>query len=308
MKNRNDFCEEEKIGYVISSNRKKLWGIELDLLDCFEAICKEYDLNYSVLFGGAIGAIRHQGFIPWDDDIDLGMFREDFEKFRVIATKEFPEYVDIQYGYSEHGVDELLRIRDSRTTGITKKEVNMPGNKGAFIEIYPLDYVEDNWVRDVQLFILKQIYACMNIKVYGKKGKSLKFLIRKAISCLLSGNVMWEIYDKVSKLQNGKKRTYVDTISAVSPNTMRKAHLFKYEDMKNSIVVPFEYTNIRVAKGYDNMLRPEYGDYMQLPPIEKRGTHHSTAVFYDPNKTYIEYENSENINKFFEGDFSLSLL
>lgn len=109
---------------------------ELDLLSLLESLCVRENINYYLLFGSAIGAVRHKGFIPWDDDIDLGMLREDFEKFLNADKSDWPDYVDVQYGLSEHGVDTLLRIRDARTTGITRGDLNKNGNKGAFIEIY----------------------------------------------------------------------------------------------------------------------------------------------------------------------------
>ena len=87
MLDRKYLTDEVIDGYKVSANRKKLWVTELDLLSFLEEVCIRENINYYLLFGSAIGAVRHKGFIPWDDDIDLGMLREDFEKFltRVIG-------------------------------------------------------------------------------------------------------------------------------------------------------------------------------------------------------------------------------
>ena len=116
MLDRKYLTDEVIDGYKVSANRKKLWVTELDLLSFLEEVCIRENINYYLLFGSAIGAVRHKGFIPWDDDIDLGMLREDFEKFLNADKSDWPEYIDVQYGISEHGVDTLLRIRDARTT------------------------------------------------------------------------------------------------------------------------------------------------------------------------------------------------
>ena len=309
MKDRFDVKEEVIVGYRVSEARKKLWVAELDLLEALEITCKKNDINFFLLFGSAIGAVRHQGFIPWDDDIDIGMLREDFEKFLKCSKEAFPEYVDIQYGLSEHGADYLLRIRDGRTTGIIRGEQNMPGNKGAFIEIYVFDYVNDNRMRKFQIKASRVLCGCMHAYAHRKEKGSLKKKLQVGLTKLISPKRMWRWYEKICKMQNKNKSQcgYADTISL--PGYAKTGHhLFKKDEISESIYVPYEYTETRIPKGYDSCLTVRYGNYMELPPVEQRGAHHNNVVFYDPDKCYKDYENSDIIDRFFAGDQKVSLL
>lgn len=313
MNNRNDLAAEEICGYQVSSNRKKLWVCELDMIELLESACKQLNIQYFVCFGSAIGAVRHMGFIPWDDDIDIGMLREDFDVFLEKGRSMFPSYIDIQYGLSTHGCDPLLRIRDSRTTGIINTEYKMDGNKGCFIEIYPFDYVNDNWARKIQLKITGQLllelsYRVKSLNTNSKVKRSKASHIRSCILSPFSSEKLWRFYGKICRLQNNKKSTrYVDTIG-LPFYAITGQHLFEKKDVLETYLAEFEYTKIRIAKGYDNILRTRYGDYMQLPPPDQRGTHHDNIVFYDPNTSYKEYENSDVPLRYFEGDNSLELL
>lgn len=308
MKDRNDISQEIICDFKVSTNRKKLWHCEIELLEQLEKFCNKYNITYFVLWGSAIGAIRHKGFIPWDDDIDIGMVREDFEILRKHWESEFPDYVDIQYGVSEHGADMLMRIRDSRTTGIVFNEVNMPGNKGAFIEVYPFDYVANTGKRLRQARLNLHIYNCLNTKASHIKRTGIKKIIFGLVNCLFPPNILWKLLEKVAMIQNGGSHEYIDSPAIPSPYTLKGRHLFKTEDCVNTISMPFEYTTIRVPRGYDRVLSVEYKNYMVLPPVEERGLHHENIVFYDPNQPYTAYEGSDAVKKYFAGDNSFELL
>lgn len=314
MKDRFDINSERICGYEVSCNRKKLWICELDMLAVLDDICEELGIQYFACFGTAIGAVRHRGFIPWDDDIDLGMLREDFNIFLQKGKKCFPKYIDVQYGMTENGCNPLLRIRDSRTTGIINSEYRKNGNKGCFIEIYPFDYVNDNKIRIIQLKISKhcllEIYKRYQpLKEAQGKTRSLGGKLRSIIFKPFKTKHIWYIYEKACEWQNKCKENckYVDTITL--PNyAVTGQHLFEKEDVEETVWAKFEYSKIRIPKGYDHVLQTRYGDYMKLPPLEQRGTHHDNIVFYDPNVPYTEYERSDIPKKYFEGDCRYGLL
>lgn len=308
MLDREELIEEVIDGYRVSVNRKKLWVAELDMLNLLEELCVKEDINYFLLFGSAIGAVRHKGFIPWDDDIDLGMLRDDFEKFLKADKSDWPEYVSIQYGVSEHGVDPLLRIRDGRTTGITKKDIYTTGNKGVFIEIYVFDAADRSLIRSLQLKATSFLQRCMSCYYLNPSEIGFVKKLRSAFVKVIGINRVWQIFEKICKMQNNKKDSMlVDTLSL--PHYAKKGnHLFYKEDVEQSIYVPFEYTQARIPKGYDRCLSARYGAYMKLPPVEERGKHHSFEVFYDPTCSYTEYENSDIVRCYFEGDSSLEKL
>ncbi|MCH5203691.1 MAG: LicD family protein [Oscillospiraceae bacterium] len=308
MKDKFDLDAETICDYHVSSNRKKLWACEIELLDALERTCKKNNITYFVLWGSAIGAVRHGGFIPWDDDIDIGMVREDFEVLRKCDKSEFADCVDFQYGVSDHGVDMIMRIRDARTTGIVFDEVNSKGNKGAFIEIYPFDYVKNNKRRLRQAKLNLHIYNCINTKVKHIQRKGLKKAVFGIINALFTPEKLWSLFERISKLQNNGSHEFIDSPAVPSPYTLKGQHLFRTEDCVNTISMPFEYTTIRVPEGYDRVISAGFKNYMTLPPVEERGTHHKSIVFYDPNRPYTEYEDSDLIIRYFSGDDSLELL
>lgn len=146
-----DFCEEEiRCNYTISKKMKEVWAIELDLLNEIIRVCVKYDIRYYAIGGTLLGAIRHEGFIPWDDDIDIAMSREDYDKLCLVAQKEICEPYFCQTIQSDYGSRPFIRVRNSQTTGIQRQEVGskVPYNQGIFIDIFPWDNIpEDKLLR-----------------------------------------------------------------------------------------------------------------------------------------------------------------
>ncbi len=293
--------EEYRNGFYVDSSRKKIWDIELNMLEFLKKVCRENSIEWFLIGGSAIGAVRHKGFIPWDDDIDLGMKREDFEKFIKCASKYLPAQFELQYGLKsdESEFHYFCRIRDKNSTGIIRQEYALKGVKGVFIEIYPFDGVPNlKILRTIQWKMSMAYIELIRNRVYhthmGKRAKILAW-------CNKNKNTQ-DLYIKWLKLcnkYNGKKYKLVDTVS-IPGYSESEVDLFKVEDIASVYEVPFETTTANIAVGNDNCLRKTYGDYMQLPPEGERGMHHQTEVFYDPFKPYTEYENSRTVRDFFE--------
>ena len=137
------FQEELRSGYLVSEKMKKVWAVELELLDYFDKLCRKHNLQYFVDYGTLLGAVRHQGFIPWDDDIDIVMFRGEYEKLKVIAQEEVCEPYFFQNGYTDSMLWALSKLRDSRTTAIEFPDYPVSFHQGIFMDIFPLDDVSD---------------------------------------------------------------------------------------------------------------------------------------------------------------------
>ena len=123
---------------------QEIQQVSLDILKDVHAFCEKHKIRYSLAYGTLIGAIRHQGFIPWDDDIDLMMFRSEYDKLCEVATKEFEKPYFFQTEYTDHGsLRGHAQLRNSMTTGILKSELpwRYPFNQGIFMDIFPLDNV-----------------------------------------------------------------------------------------------------------------------------------------------------------------------
>ena len=172
------FCEEEKAGYLVTKERKEVWAIEIDLLMQLDAVCKKYGLKYCVGAGTMLGAVRHKGFIPWDDDIDVYMLREDYDKLLSVAS-EFHYPYFLQNSYTE---ENLLRaytkLRNGMTTGTTKRDRYRKMNHGIFIDIFPLDGIGTNPLIDRYQYIINRIqrglFVCFNDSRARKHPMSAK--------------------------------------------------------------------------------------------------------------------------------------
>ena len=162
--------EEETIcNYKVSSEMKKVWNVELELLKKLDEVCKKNNLRYFGDSGTLLGAVRHNGFIPWDDDIDVVMLREDYDKLIEIGNKEFNDPFFLQSAYSDTGYyREHAQLRNSNTSGILVYEGNsVEFNQGIFLDIFPLDEISSS--------AIERGLKCLKIKIYRKIFK-LMFL------------------------------------------------------------------------------------------------------------------------------------
>lgn len=164
------FEEEVRCDHLITKEMKKVWAAEMNILEEFDKICSAHHLRYYVAYGTLLGAVRHQGFIPWDDDIDVWMFREDYETLKKIAAQEVRAPYFFQDTYTDTMLWAFSKIRDSRTTAIENFNIPKSFNQGMFIDIFPLDDVPDDinhkkYILDLQ----REIWMTM-IRTEDMKG------------------------------------------------------------------------------------------------------------------------------------------
>lgn len=287
-----------RYGFKVDDNRKKLWCIELEVFKDFKRICKKYSLSYFLIGGAAIGAVRHKGFIPWDDDLDIGMRRKDFDKL-VSVKNEFENNHYMEYGLNETSTEfsHFCRIRDLNSTGYIREQYHRSGCHGIFIEIYPFDNVPTSRrIRKIQWSISQTLIQIIYHRVYKESIRGKTNLINALLSCF-SIKTIYKMWQYSVCFFNKWKTKMVDTISI--PNySPSEVDFFFAEDISETVEVPFEDTTARLAIGNDRCLRNTYGNYMELPPVEQRGTHHNTEVFYDPNRKFSEYS-IEFLNQYF---------
>lgn len=152
-------AEETRCEFVVSKKQKKVWKTQMDMALEVKRICEKYKIKYFIIWGTLLGAVRHKGYIPWDDDFDIAFMRKDYERFCKIARKEITSPLFFQDALSDREFFiGYARIRDSRTTGWILDNSSPRYNNGIFIDLYPLDVIPENaYVRKMQSFMIRRV-------------------------------------------------------------------------------------------------------------------------------------------------------
>ena len=295
----NSFFEEEKkCDYLISTEQKKIWAIELDLLNELLRVCDKHGLKVFAWGGTLIGAVRHDGFIPWDDDVDVCMSREDYEKLGKVAEEEFkhPYFYQTAYTDKEFFIG-YSRLRNSETTGVVYCNKSENYNNGIYIDIIVMDdYIEDEKKLDYQLFKIRVAqFLCLSFTSDSKDWKGFKKIASKIVHFCLKPFIK---YENLIKQYEQQLQLYKNKSDKVSQMFAPKKIITKQWGLKKQFeeiqLHKFENLNIPIPKDYDNILKHFYGNYMEFPPIEKRGVWHEGVIFFNPDIPYKEYIMEDN--------------
>jgi lipopolysaccharide cholinephosphotransferase len=278
---------ETKCDFLIDVERKKIWQKELDILEIIKNICDENNLKYTLCGGSLLGAIRHGGYIPWDDDIDIIMPRKDYNKFLEIALSSIKSPYFVQYYKTEKGYYYgHAQIRNSNTTAIIKNDEYNTFNHGIFVDIFPVDNVPDD-IKEREKFLKKVSRKKYLLSKYFlvKDDSVLKNIIKKIIF-----KTYWKIHNIDKELE--KFETFLQKYDNVKTNQCGavgfKYDEFKYENIwfEEFIETKFEYLNVKITKYYDELLTRQYGNYMK--PVKVSSVHGN--VIFDTEKSYKEYK------------------
>ena len=262
---------------------KQLWSVEQEILDVVHEVCQKHGLRYSLAYGTLIGAVRHKGFIPWDDDIDLVMPREDYERFLEVWKESAPEGYVLQNGRTDADFTQnFTKIRKDHTAFVqSETEKNVKYHKGVFVDIFPGDRVAQGSVaRKIQyvLFAVSLLYsrgfASGSGGVIGLTEKILLLVPRKLHQPIRN----WA--EKTAQMWNKNENA-----NFVFPSTIVDAGLHYPADMFSGLkTIDFGGKDYSCVADYDRILRVNYGDYMQLPPEEERTwKHHPLVLDFEHN-------------------------
>ncbi len=257
--------------------------IETKMLEEFIAICKKYNFRYYLIGGTCLGAVRHQGFIPWDDDIDVGMPRKDYEDFLKVAQKELSENIFLQTAETDvNYANNFAKLRDSNTTFLETTVKNFNINHGVFIDIFPLD-----GCNQTQRFKRKERFYMRGIQcAFYVENSRLSKKILKKVKRIVFGNYR-KLRDKRDKLL--KQLDYDQSmIIANYCGAWGEKEVMPKEVFGDGVFAKFENMDVIIPEKWDEYLTRLYGEYMVFPPEEKRISHHYCEVI-DLSKSYREY-------------------
>ena len=252
----------------------ELKSIQVDILSVLDSFCRENNIKYSLGYGSMIGAARHQGYIPWDDDVDIILLRTEYERL----LSSFPQEL------------ENVRIASLRTDKKWDRafakaydcitELQDAGNKyriGVGIDIYPIDNVPDDWDEwlryEKKRRIIQRLYE-WKISMIFRKGRSIwKYAFLPFTKLILLPFTVRNMACYIEQYALKYRNTKTDYVFESSQG-LYKCKRFKRSLFDSYIDLPFEGRVFGGVKNYDEYLTTIYGDWRQLPPLEKREPHH----------------------------------
>lgn len=260
---------------------ERLKKTEMEVLAAFIEICEKHDLPYFVNGGTAIGAVRHQGFIPWDDDMDVGMLRDDYEKFLQVAPREIEgKYELMNAEINKDCLGYTMRMCKVGTKHITDEHSKYPTTFGIRIDIFPYDNVPEDpklrkkQLRDINLYTRMYILRIIpnpTVPFKGVMGKIMSagcFVVHYLLKAFVSVDYINRKYRETS-LRYHNQTSLVASLCDVEPeiSIVKKDEIFPLQELK------FEGMTVKAMACNHEMLTRMYGDYMEMPPEEQRYNH-----------------------------------
>lgn len=266
---------------------KDIHSIQLEMLKAVDSICKKHNLRYYAIGGTCLGAVRHKGFIPWDDDIDIGMPRTDYNRFLEIAKEELDSDFFLQtYKSDKDYFFSYAKLRNSNTTFIEESLKNLNLNHGIFIDIFPLDGIGNSkFIGMINAKIIKFYHYILCFKMIPeyRLGNFIGRYVKKLLSKISKYKINKKIEVISSKRNYDSSKYVVNYFGAYGWREIVPSFLFG-----EGVSLEFEDIEIKVPKHYDSYMTRIYGNYMQLPPPEKRQNIHN-ATIVDCNTPYTKY-------------------
>ncbi len=269
---------------------RKVQNIQLEIFIEFDRICRKNNIEYFFFYGSLLGAVRHQGFIPWDDDIDIILLREDYEKLLLIIDNDISYKMHVQSKHSDkESFFNITKIRMKGTYFYEETILNKI-SEGIYIDIIPLDFVPNGKLK--RYLHRKRVNLLHRLKASHLKTKfkfktpfkSIMILARKLFKIIPLNKYVNKI-EKLVQKYNKENNIYLSDLSS-GPNDF----VFNKEHFVKKTKLVFEQQIVIAPKQYDEVLKILYGDYMKYPKITEQKPQHVSKLSFDGKKFYEGYK------------------
>lgn len=278
---------EIRDGFYVESTMKKAWAAEIEVLNEVDRICRQHDIQYFADWGTLLGTIRHKGFVPWDDDMDITMKREDYTRFCQIVRQEQGELEIINFHTDPEWKDMLSRVINGRSVNYTEEHLRkyhgFPYVAG--LDIFPLDYVapteEEDKLQCSMISIVEAFSA--NIRNNTATPEEIEQTTKDIEQmCGVKFNNLEPLATQLLKLGERLSMMYTDeesqAVALMGDHAgPRPLDVYPKEYYSESIYMPFEYTTIPVPVGYKKILIQKYGENYMIPYLG--GTNHEYPFY-----------------------------
>lgn len=266
-------AKQAKAYHLSPEELRQVQLIELEMLVEVDRICKKHGIKYCIIAGTLLGAVRHGGFIPWDDDLDIALLRPEYEKFRKVCETELDSE---RFYFQDHRNTPGYRwgygkLRRKGTKFVRLNQEHMPYEQGIFMDIFPLDSVPDNrfgrLIRNFHCFLYRKAFWSA-VGRLSDKSRFKRFIY--GLLYRIPEEKLYRSFDRYVEKCNRKQTDWVRILTFPTPNK-EYGYLRKwYEDLAD---VKFENIEFPGIKDCDEYLSFKFGDYMRLPPPEQRKVH-----------------------------------
>jgi len=288
---------KKQVGIIMSTAKeltpeqfRKMQLTELDMLVEFDRVCRAHNINY-VLFGGSLlGAVRHKGYIPWDDDADIGMLREDYDAFKRVANEMDKSLCYFQ----DHDTDPEYRwgygkLRRTNTVYVRVGQEHLKSKTGIFVDVFPMDDVPKSVLgqvlQDRIVYCLRKILwsEVARVNTNGLKKIWFSALSKIPVNWVFNGLNIFAKKSRNDSINRVRCLAFPATGTLYKKNPLKERYSMPKDWFTSRCEYDFEGKKLFSSRDYDTVLSYIYGDYMELPPEDKREQHSPFSVirFHD---------------------------
>lgn len=277
---------ETRCGHYVSAETKACWKVMLDMAEEVDRVCRKFNINYFLIAGSLLGAVRHKGFIPWDDDFDIALFREDYERLIKVLPKELPSHLFMQTLVTDPEFPTShICVRDSRTTCIHEWAVKgkYRFHMGIFIDIFALDGVPPTKKAEQRALLLLgrwldfHKYRLLRDRRGKRKRECVKWFLYNCVWYILGRRVIFRLREwTFSRFRVGPSHDAECVQEPLYWGYSKNRYRYLARDLRETMDMPFEYLVLRVPKNYEAVLDRTYGDWHT--PVRGGGEHVTLTI------------------------------